>query len=1071
MPLTLLYRVFYREGSKILCFGSDVTVKNNTIIPLRMALDLSQLPTSTLSSSSLGTTTQQLIELPSLAPGASTSLPIARTRSNCILRFRPEGFAYDWSDAELRCGSLAVGCVKGTLRCASRDAKLADSPSWQYGLEITGERIARRGKFGTVQPLSLTLHTPLVLENRLPCDLRYRVEDRKLGRTTAGHIAPGENMDIFQRGSKGVHSALSVMVPGFDWSEPMTLTSGDHKVALHRPDKESRQPLSLMLSCLQTSYSAVTCTVYAQYWIFNKTDTKLIYSHDGKANASEQDFPPPAIKVAAAAATSSSSSSSSSSMTSTTATSSTDTSIQTSPTVPSRAESSEAELQLETQAELMAPWIFSEPKLFIKKNKSRFSNNIPLVSASGVIDIPDEPAPGESASSHMYQLAANIGAAPGRYYRTSLIVLQPRFIVANKLEQLILIRQQKAKEMVGGIALGTDQQMSFDWANVNAPKRLEMRIDDEYSSWSPAIDIAAPGSVQFRIRRNDGTSQLVRVSVSVQDSTSMVVFLTPKFPQYRVDNHSSRTMTVSQQGGSLAPETVVSEQSLVFTWETPSDKRNRLLLNVAHTDQRCSIDLDTIHTLDPIALPARALASSTPAVSGGAAVTEKSNPTHLGMVVKAVGPTKVLELFDIFDIEKYREMTRKTAAMEAKQAIGEAALDEAANRAAAAAAAEEEGSSQGASSSSSSSLSSSTTAAPTPPATPAVAPTPAASTSSLASSTSSANRLASMVASSSLDMSTSYSRDTTSEGAEQPEAASAPKLQMTAQISFPGIGLSIVDESPRELLYLLIRGLHVTYMDYDTNTALEFKVEHLQIDNQLYLSPYPIMFYSVPAPNQSFVHISLSKSKQYTDITYLYFFEILVQEMEIMVDEELLLSLLKFADAATSYLRQQRDLELESKVFVNTKLNALSADIGGEADLIYIGWLTINTFILRLSFLTTGLPDSSTNPGYLEKLLRTGGFLANIDSAPICLNGLSIRHPFHSSSELIGIISQHYISAGLHEVHKILGSADILGNPVSLVSNLGTGVYDFFNEPKEGLVTSPAEFAKGIASIDYVCRQ
>jgi len=86
MPLTLLYRVFYREGSKILCFGSDVTVKNNTIIPLRMALDLSQLPTSTLSSSSLGTTTQQLIELPSLAPGASTSLPIARTRSNCILR-------------------------------------------------------------------------------------------------------------------------------------------------------------------------------------------------------------------------------------------------------------------------------------------------------------------------------------------------------------------------------------------------------------------------------------------------------------------------------------------------------------------------------------------------------------------------------------------------------------------------------------------------------------------------------------------------------------------------------------------------------------------------------------------------------------------------------------------------------------------------------------------------------------------------------------------------------------------------------------------------------------------------
>lgn len=34
----------------------------------------------------------------------------------------------------------------------------------------------------------------------------------------------------------------------------------------------------------------------------------------------------------------------------------------------------------------------------------------------------------------------------------------------------------------------------------------------------------------------------------------------------------------------------------------------------------------------------------------------------------------------------------------------------------------------------------------------------------------------------------------------------------------------------------------------------------------------------------------------------------------------------------------------------------------------------------------------------------------------------------------------------------ILGSFEFLGSPLSLVNNLGTGVYDFFYEPAQGLV-------------------
>jgi len=50
-----------------------------------------------------------------------------------------------------------------------------------------------------------------------------------------------------------------------------------------------------------------------------------------------------------------------------------------------------------------------------------------------------------------------------------------------------------------------------------------------------------------------------------------------------------------------------------------------------------------------------------------------------------------------------------------------------------------------------------------------------------------------------------------------------------------------------------------------------------------------------------------------------------------------------------------------------------------------------------------------------------------------------------------------------------VGSADFLGNPVQLVSSLGTGFKDFFYEPAAAIVKRPKEFghalAKGTSSL------
>jgi len=44
----------------------------------------------------------------------------------------------------------------------------------------------------------------------------------------------------------------------------------------------------------------------------------------------------------------------------------------------------------------------------------------------------------------------------------------------------------------------------------------------------------------------------------------------------------------------------------------------------------------------------------------------------------------------------------------------------------------------------------------------------------------------------------------------------------------------------------------------------------------------------------------------------------------------------------------------------------------------------------------------------------------------------------------------HYVFQGIKQFYKILGSSDLLGNPLSFVEKLGDGAVDFVKEPIKG---------------------
>lgn len=134
--------------------------------------------------------------------------------------------------------------------------------------------------------------------------------------------------------------------------------------------------------------------------------------------------------------------------------------------------------------------------------------------------------------------------------------------------------------------------------------------------------------------------------------------------------------------------------------------------------------------------------------------------------------------------------------------------------------------------------------------------------------------------------------------------------------------------------------------------------------------------------------------------------------------------------------------------------------------------------------------------------------MAQLDSARLCLNALVAEHVFGSQEVILDILLKHYrLGICMHyfsnssnnsgifcfffcyfpffcllystssiflfffwflyrsslwrQFHKLIGSTDLVEGSVGLVANLGTGVYDLFYEPIDGLLDENGSFLSG----------
>ncbi|KAK7468899.1 Vacuolar protein sorting-associated protein 13 [Stygiomarasmius scandens] len=320
-------------------------------------------------------------------------------------------------------------------------------------------------------------------------------------------------------------------------------------------------------------------------------------------------------------------------------------------------------------------------------------------------------------------------------------------------------------------------------------------------------------------------------------------------------------------------------------------------------------------------------------------------------------------------------------------------------------------------------------------------------------------------------------QDSISSSVEAFEAVTTENVPtLSFSVDFAGIGISLVNRKLIEVIYVSIAHLSFEYIDSTNAQSVNLSCGSLQVDNQLHDALFPVILQPTPIPKESKgvaalptvqASIILLKDEEH-GVLFVKYCSVLLQALTIEVDEDLLFALYDLTQIkGASWEEVSQDVLIEHPQDIpEPKEAAAGRDL-------YFEVLELQPIKLFLSFMRTERVNSEEklsirNPlaVVLNALTMTVG---NINDAPLEMNALAIKDVRLTTPELQARILYHYRQDVIRQLYRILGSADFIGNPVGLFTNVSSGVADIFYEPFHGVVMHGNKelgigIAKGAAS-------
>jgi vacuolar protein sorting-associated protein 13A/C len=233
-----------------------------------------------------------------------------------------------------------------------------------------------------------------------------------------------------------------------------------------------------------------------------------------------------------------------------------------------------------------------------------------------------------------------------------------------------------------------------------------------------------------------------------------------------------------------------------------------------------------------------------------------------------------------------------------------------------------------------------------------------------------------------------------------------------------------------------------------------------------------------------FFNIAASYSKgdvkQNEPIKFTYF-SYLIQAFYINIDNEIFEGVVGFINSITQQLNTSinkvHPILRKNTTTINSSSNTCNNVLYLEPE-----WLNNNNIIsnssniffthfesssieMILSFkASSALEQFLTSNPLFTKVLSS---LSNIEHSHLLLNGSFMNNLYISYPNLINLILNQYKQHFLTKLLTIVGSIEILGNPLNLFRSLSIGVKDFVTKPIEGIVRGPLDGVEGAIQGGY----
>lgn len=324
-----------------------------------------------------------------------------------------------------------------------------------------------------------------------------------------------------------------------------------------------------------------------------------------------------------------------------------------------------------------------------------------------------------------------------------------------------------------------------------------------------------------------------------------------------------------------------------------------------------------------------------------------------------------------------------------------------------------------------------------------------------------------------------------------------------SRISFLGCVFSFIDDFPCERLVFSMTDIRIKASQTiepkldstKVQRALKVRIGNIQLDDMQASGPqFPVILGQhglaedtedpVPFFQLRFELVtSVSASNEgenwghFAEMQHFRHVGLLVQPIQVQIHQETVLGMLGVAiGLQAAFTRKQAAWEADSLQEIDfmkvcpsfsTSQPQLSYNAGQASSKAYFELVNLNSMKITVSFRSSRKPttlkiDPREAFGLVSVIRTVGGAMLNISDSPLNFSNVILLHSFQTMQAMTWTIAKNYIRQGALQFYKVIGSSDMIGNPMGLIDKLGTGVFEFFNEPRKGLLKGPGAFATGV---------